>query len=87
MRASIGQVVLLGGVVAAADLAEADALTQRSASTMKSRFSGWKPMSGSGFDVWLKIDTGMNRLGFATSEAIVRSRGCKPAIPSRLCAS
>lgn len=73
------QVVLLGGVVAAADLAEADALDATLGVHNEEQIQWLEAYVGSGFDVWLKIDTGMNRLGFATSEAnsaIARLQAC-----------
>jgi len=72
-------VVLLGGVVASGDLAEAAALAATICVHNNEQIRWLENFSGPRFDVWLKIDTGMNRLGFSTREAasaIERLRNC-----------
>lgn len=80
-------VVLLGGVVAAADLPEAAALNATLCVHNEEQIEWLNAYSGPSFDVWLKIDTGMNRLGFATNEAIdaiERLRACNSVAELRV---
>lgn len=62
-------VVLLGGVVTPADLDEAAELEAALCVHNDVQIQWLEAFSGSRFDVWLKMDTGMNRLGFSTAEA------------------
>ncbi len=71
--------LLLGGVVDQHDMGDASALDVALCVHNSQQLDWLEGHSGPGFTVWLKIDTGMNRLGFDTrhaSELIARLRSC-----------
>lgn len=70
---------LLGGVLSRADLDTAIALGVSPGVYCDEQISWLENSGGSGSSVWLKVDTGMNRLGFHIDEAaaaIARLQNC-----------
>jgi len=80
-------VVLMGGVVTPADLDEAVKLDAALCVHNDVQLQWLEAFAGSQFDVWMKVDTGMNRLGFSTKEApeaIARLQACKSVATLRI---
>ncbi|MGI9205227.1 MAG: alanine racemase [Woeseiaceae bacterium] len=80
-------VVLLGGVVAPGDLAEAADLAATICVHNNEQVQWLEAFAGPRFDVWLKIDTGMNRLGISTEgtpAAIERLQNCNAVAALRV---
>jgi len=72
-------VALLGGVLSEVDLASAVALNLQLAVHNKPQLEWLERLGPADTRVWLKIDTGMNRLGFRPNEApdlMQRLQGC-----------
>lgn len=76
-------VVLLQGVYCAADLQRAAALDLELVvhnQTQLDMLTAWRPPRGKG-TIWLKVDTGMHRLGFSPAELPAVLTHCKASQP------